>query len=65
MKPHAAAGDMAQDRKAMRSELIQARAMLANRRDKDADRILKPRNEPLPSVPVLSGGQFESNRRKF
>lgn len=65
MKSHAAAGDTAQDRKAMRNEIIQLKAKLSRWDDKDADRILKPRKESTPLVPVLPGGQFESKRRKF
>ena len=65
MRPHPAAGDMARDWKAMRNEIIQLKAKLSRWDDKDADRILKPRKESTPLVPVLSGGQFESKRRKF
>ena len=65
MKPHAPAGDMAQDWKAMRNEIIDLKAKLSRWDDAEADRILKPKKEPPPSISVLPGGQFESNRRKF
>jgi hypothetical protein len=66
MKPRLA-GDTDDDRKAIRKELIEAKAMLSNLIDARADKILKkPRKEELPtSVPALQGGRPESKRRKF
>ncbi len=56
---------MGADRKAIRNDLIETKSELAKRYDADADRILKPRKNLPPSVTVVQGGQFESNRRKF
>ncbi len=65
MKPRLA-GDTNDDRKAMRKELLEAKAMLAEQNDASADKILKkPRKELPTSVPALQGGLPESNRRKF
>jgi hypothetical protein len=60
------AGDTDDDRKAIRNELIEAKAMLAKLIDACADKILKkPRKELSTSVPALQGGRPESKRRKF
>jgi hypothetical protein len=65
MKPRVA-GDTDDDRKAIRKELIETKAMLAKLLDARADKILKkPRKEPPSSVPALQGGRPESKRRKF
>jgi hypothetical protein len=66
MGPHMPAGDMGDDRKAVREELVEAKAALAKLIDAHADRILrKPRKELPRSVPAMQGGRPESNRRKF
>lgn len=66
MKRHLPAGDTADDRKAMRKELTEAKKLLAKLNDARANKILKkPRKELSTSVPARQGGQFESNRRKF
>jgi hypothetical protein len=65
MKPRLA-GDTDDDRKAIRKELVEAKAMLGKLIDARADKILKkPRKELPTSVPALQGGRPESNRRKF
>jgi hypothetical protein len=65
MKPRLA-GDTDDDRKAIRKELIEAKAMLGKLIDARADKILKkPRKELSTSVPALQGGRPESKRRKF
>jgi hypothetical protein len=65
MKPRLA-GDTDEDRKAIRKELIEAKAMLCELIDARADKILKkPRKELPTSVPALQGGRPESKRRKF
>ena len=65
MKPRLA-GNTDEDRKAMRKDLIEAKAMLCKRIDALADKILKkPRKEMPTSVPALQGGRPESKRRKF
>jgi hypothetical protein len=65
MKPRLA-GNTDEDRKAMRKELIEAKAMRCERIDAQADKILKkPRTELPISVPALQGGRPESKRRKF
>jgi hypothetical protein len=66
MKRHVQAGDLSDDQKAMRKELIEAKTMLGKLIDSGADKILKkPRKELPTSVPTLQGGRPESNRRKF
>jgi hypothetical protein len=66
MKRRLPAGDTADDRKAMRDELLEAKKMLGKLLSKRADKILKkPRKELSTSVPEVQGGQMESNRRKF
>jgi hypothetical protein len=66
MKRHVQAGDLSDDQKAMRKELIEAKTMLGKLIDAGADKILKkPRKELPTSVPILQGGRPESNRRKF
>jgi len=66
MKPRLPAGDTGDDRKAIRKELIEAKAMLGKLIDARTDKILKkPRKELPTSVPALQGGRPESNRRKF
>jgi hypothetical protein len=66
MKPHLPAGDTSNDRKAIRKEIIEAKAMLGKLIDKDAAKILKKPRKGLPtSVPALQGGLPERNRRKF
>jgi hypothetical protein len=66
MKPHVSAGDLGDDQKAIRKELIEAKTMLGELIDARANKMLKkPRKEPPTSVPALQGGRPESNRRKF
>ena len=66
MKPHLPAGDTADDQKAKRNELIEAKTMLGKGYDAHADKILKKPGKELPtSVPAMRGGRPESNRRKF
>ena len=66
MKRHLPAGDAGEDRKAVRKELIEAKAMLGKLVSGHADKILKkPRKEAPISVPALQGGRPESKRRKF
>lgn len=66
MKPHLPAGDAGDDRKAIRKELVDAKASLANLLDGYADKILKKPRKDLPtSIPAVQGGRPESNRRKF
>ena len=66
MKRHPPAGDTGEDQRAMRKELAEAKAMLAELDSARADRILKkPRKEHPASVPALQAGCAESNRRKF
>lgn len=65
MKPRLAE-DTDDDRKVIRRELIEAKAMLGKLIDARADKILKkPRKELRTSVPALQGGRPESKRRKF
>lgn len=66
MKPHLPAGDAGDDRKAIRKELVDAKASLAKLLDGYADKILKKPRKDLPtSIPAVQGGRPESNRRKF
>jgi hypothetical protein len=66
MNPHLPADDTSVDRKEIRKELVEAKAMLAKLIDTHADRILKKRRKELPtSVPAVQSGRPESNRRKF
>lgn len=57
------AGDLNDDRAAMRKEIVEAKTLLDNLYSADADKLLKPKNE-LPT-PEVQGGRPESNRKKF
>lgn len=66
MKRHRPAGDLEDDRKAIRKELIDAKTMLVENIEASANKILKkPRKGAAGPVREVQGGQFESNRRKF
>jgi len=66
MRRHVRAGDLGDDQKAIRKELVEAKTMYGKLIAAGADKILKkPRKELPTSVPTLQGGRPESNRRKF
>ena len=66
MKKHVPAGDEGDDQKAIRQEIVEAKAMMAKLLDAQANKILKkPKKEPPNSISTLQGGRPESNRRKF
>ena len=66
LKPHLPAGHTGDERKAIRNELIEAKAMLGRLLDANADKILKKPKKVMPtSVPAMQGGRPESKRRKF
>ncbi len=66
MRPHQPAGDMGDDRKATRKDIVDLETRLGEQIDAQADKILKkPKKELAASVRAIQGGQWESNRRKF
>lgn len=61
---HVRAGDIGEDLKAIRKEILQAKAKLGKVDDAAADEMLPPKKRPT-SVRTVQGGQCESNRSKF